>query len=147
MPWQCALSHLPCSATFFVEEPNCSSSDTHSGHHFVSVREIQQHMTAFLTHVPKEHFQRSVQQWLGCWSKCLFVEGKYFESDYIKSLLPQTCLNSEDFLMLPHTSAHTQYVYSSHYLCYHIGGVAVTALIFYDAACFACETLVPLGLI
>jgi len=57
------------------------------------------------------------------------------------------CLNSEDFLMLPHTSAHTQYVYSSHYLCYHVGGVALTALIFYDAACFAFETLVPLGLI
>jgi hypothetical protein len=57
------------------------------------------------------------------------------------------CLNSEDFLMLSHTSAHTQYVYSSHYLCYHLGGVAVTALIFYVAACLACETLVPLGLI
>ena len=64
--------------------------ETHSGHHFVSVREIQQHMTAFLAHVPKEQFQRSLQQRLECWSKCVFAEGKYFEDDYIKSLLPQT---------------------------------------------------------
>jgi hypothetical protein len=49
--------------------------------------------------------------------------------------------------MLPHSSAHTQYVYSSHYLCHHVGGVALTALIFYEAARFACETLVQLHLI
>ena len=64
--------------------------ETHSGHHFVSVREIQQHTTAFLAHIPKEHFQRSLQQWLECCGKCVFAEGKYFEGDYIKSLLPQT---------------------------------------------------------
>jgi len=64
--------------------------EIHSGHYFLSVREIQQHTTAFLAHVPKELFQRSLQQWLECWSKCVFVEEKYFEGDYFKSLLPQT---------------------------------------------------------
>jgi hypothetical protein len=48
-------------------------------HCLVSVEEIQQNTTG-LTAIPKEDFQRYLQQ-QESWSKCVFGEGYYIEGD------------------------------------------------------------------
>jgi len=44
---------------------------------FVSAEEIQQNATAGLTAIPKQDFQRGLQQWSDCRSRCLCAEGQY----------------------------------------------------------------------
>jgi hypothetical protein len=50
-------------------------------HPFVSVKEMQQNVTAGVTFIPKYNFQGCFQQWQDCWSKCVCAERQYFKGD------------------------------------------------------------------
>jgi hypothetical protein len=41
---------------------------------FVSMEEIEQNGTAGLTVTTKQNFQKSFQQWQGCWNKRVYAE-------------------------------------------------------------------------
>jgi len=43
-------------------------------HKFVSMEEIEHNETAGLTFTTKQNFQKSFQQWQGCWNKCVCAE-------------------------------------------------------------------------
>ena len=53
--------------------------------HIESREELIQNAKAEMNTIPKEAFQMCFQQWKDRWSKCVEVQGVYFEGDYFWS--------------------------------------------------------------
>jgi len=57
----------------------CENQDRAQQSSFVSAEEIQQNATAGLTAIPKQDFQRGLQQWSDRRCRCLCAEGQYLK--------------------------------------------------------------------
>ena len=58
---------------------------------FRSRKEIMGKTTAKLRCIPEEEFKRCFQKWQRRWEKCVHLQGKYFEGDYIKFVIFMCC--------------------------------------------------------
>jgi hypothetical protein len=51
------------------------------GHRFSDTVDIQGHVTTILQSIPEEEFQKRFEQWKHQLTKCIGVQGDYFEGD------------------------------------------------------------------